>query len=50
MQPGQSQQVTVLDVDGTRVVLDVSGFENGSTKLTPEVQAIVDSIRIEPGN
>ena len=50
MQPGQSQQVTVLDVDGTRIVLDVSGFENGSTKLTPEVQAIVDSIRIEPGN
>ena len=50
MQPGDRQQVTVLDVDGTRVVLDVTGLEDGSTKLTPEVQAIVDSIRIEPGN
>lgn len=50
MLPGQRQQVSVLDVDGTRVVLDVNGLEQGSTKLTPEVQAIVDSIRIEPGN
>jgi len=50
MQPGDSQQVTVLDVNGTRVILDVSGLQNGTTTLIPEVQAIVDSIRIEPGS
>ena len=44
------QQVTVLDVDGTRVVLDITGLQDGTTTLTPEVQAIVDSIRIEPGD
>jgi len=49
MEPGQREQVTVLDVDGTRIVLTVMGFEGATTTPTPEVQGIVDSIRIEPG-
>jgi len=49
MDPGQREQVTVLDVDGTRIVLTVMGFEGATTTPTPEVQGIVNSIRIEPG-
>ena len=49
MEPGERQQVTVLDVDGTRIVLTVMGFEGATTTPTPEVEGIVNSIRIEPG-
>jgi hypothetical protein len=46
---GDSFQVSVLDVGGQRIVLVVAGVQPGKTTLTPEVQDVVDSIRIEPG-
>jgi hypothetical protein len=46
--PGQRWHLWVLDVDGTRVLVQSMDFEATSPNDRDELQAIVDSIKIEP--
>ena len=46
--PGHQWHVLVLDVDGIRVVVLSSDYEGTSEQRRTELQAIVDSIQIEP--
>ena len=46
--PGNLWHVWILDVDGSRVVVMTNDFEGTSADDRAEMQAILDSIRIEP--
>jgi hypothetical protein len=46
-QPGQHDLVWIFDVNGTRVVADVSSFEGTSAADIAGLQAILDSIHIQ---
>jgi hypothetical protein len=45
--PGQHDQLWVVDVDGTRVIIDATFYEGTSPADMAEIQAILDSIRLE---
>lgn len=45
--PGNRWQVTILDVDGTRVVVLAEDFADTPASVQTELQAIVDSIQID---
>lgn len=45
--PGQHDLLWIIDVDGTRVVIDASFFEGTSATDMAELQAILESIQIE---
>lgn len=49
-QPGQSSRLFILDVDGTRLVIDVPQLPGQTAQELGEALAIVDSISIEPAN
>jgi hypothetical protein len=46
--PGQVLELWILDVDGSRLVIEASKFPNASPGDVAELEAILDSIRIEP--
>ena len=46
--PGSHDRVLILDVDGVRLVLDAIDFPGARAGDRAELQAIVDSIQIEP--
>lgn len=46
--PGQRWHLWILDVDGVRVVIRATDFAATSTQHQAEIQAIVDSIQIQP--
>lgn len=46
--PGQHDLVWIIDVDGTPVVIDTAVFEGTPDAVRAELQAILDSIQIEP--
>jgi hypothetical protein len=46
--PGQIEQFWVLDVDGTRLMIEGSLFPEASTANRDELQQILDSVAIEP--
>jgi hypothetical protein len=46
--PSQRWHLWVLDVDGTRVVVQSTDYAGTSSQRRAELQAIVDSIKIEP--
>lgn len=48
MTPGERDQVWILDVDGERLVVDVPELPSSTAQQRAEVQAILDSIQIEP--
>jgi hypothetical protein len=45
--PGQHDQLWIVDVDGTRLVIDATFYEGTSASVTAELQAILASIRFE---
>ncbi len=47
---GQHQELWILDVAGTRLVIDAATFPETSAADRAELQAIVDSLVIEPDN
>jgi len=46
--PGASDQIRILDVDGQRLVIDSISNPGQTAQQTAEVQAILDSINIDP--
>ena len=46
--PGQRWHLWILDVDGIRVVVHADDYADTSPSDQAEIQAIVDSIQIEP--
>ena len=50
LQPGQRDPVWILDVEGQRLVIDAAEQPGMTAEDKAEVQAILDSIRLEPGN
>jgi hypothetical protein len=46
--PGQHDRLWVIDVEGTRVVIDATFYAGTSASDTSELQAILDSIGFEP--
>ena len=46
--PSQGWHLWILDVEGTRVVVQTNDYPGTSAKHLAELQAIVDSIQIEP--
>lgn len=46
--PGQRCRIWILDVDGIRVVIHADDYAETSPEHQAELQAIVDSIQIEP--
>ena len=48
MTPGERDQVWILDVDGERLVVDVPELPSSTAQQRAEVQAILDSLQIEP--
>jgi hypothetical protein len=45
---GERDQVWILDVDGTRVVIDAASFDGTSEEDLAEMRAIVESMSIDP--
>ena len=45
--PGQIQELLIVDVDGERIVIDVSSFPDTPADDLDDLQSMVDSIRIE---
>ena len=45
---GERDQVWILDVEGTRLVIDAASFEGTSEEDIAEMRSIVESIQIEP--
>ena len=45
---GERDQVWILDVDGTRLVIDAASFEGTSDADVAEMRTIVESLSIEP--
>jgi hypothetical protein len=50
MLAGQTSRLLTLDVDGSRLVIDIPQLPGQTAKERAEAQAIVDSIRIAPAN
>ena len=50
MVAGQTSRFFILDVEGTRLVIDVASVPGSTAKQLGEAQAIVNSIQIEPAN
>jgi hypothetical protein len=48
MAPGQRDRVWILDVNGTRLVIDAPQYLDQTGQAKAEVQAILDSIKIAP--
>lgn len=48
--PGQKDRVWIIDVEGTPVVIDAAFYEGTSAADMAELQAILDSIQIEPAS
>lgn len=46
--PGHRWHLWILDVDGVRVVVESMDYEGTSAEVQAELEAIVDSIQIEP--
>lgn len=46
--PGQHDDVYILDVDGTRLVIDALSFPGSSATDRAELQQMLDTIQIEP--
>lgn len=46
--PGHRWHLWILDVDGVRVVVESMDYEGTTAEVQAELQAIVDSIQIEP--
>ena len=46
--PSQGWHLWILDVDGIRVVVQTNDYAGTSAENRAELQAIVDSIQIEP--
>jgi hypothetical protein len=46
--PGHTEEFWILDVDGTRLVIEANWSPNSPRKDEAEMRAILDSIRIEP--
>jgi hypothetical protein len=47
-EPSRTEQFWILDVDGTRLVIEANWSPNSPRKDVAEMRAILDSIRIEP--
>ena len=47
-EPGLTEDFWILDVDGTRLVIETNTSPDASPEALAELQAIFDSIRIEP--
>jgi hypothetical protein len=45
---GELDRIWILDVDGTRLVIDAASFPNTTAADQAELQAMIDSIRITP--
>lgn len=45
--PGQHDQLWIVEVEGTRVVVDATFYDGTPAEDTSEIQAILDSIRFE---
>ena len=45
---GERDQVWILDVEGTRLVIDAASFEGTSEADVAEMRMIVESLTIEP--
>jgi hypothetical protein len=50
MLAGQTSRLLILDVDGSRLVIDIPQLPGQTAKERAEAQALVDSIRIAPVN
>ena len=48
--PGDREEFWILDVDGTRLVIAAERADGSPSRDLAELQAILDSIRIEPGS
>jgi hypothetical protein len=46
--PGQKDRLWILDVEGERIVVIATFFPEGSAQDLAEMQAVIDSIQIEP--
>jgi hypothetical protein len=46
--PGERNRLWILDVDGTRVMVDLAIPPNASGALVAELESVVESLRIEP--
>lgn len=44
--PGERDEITIVDVDGVRLVIDASTFPNSSEEDLAELQSIIDSIQL----
>jgi hypothetical protein len=47
-EPGRTEEFWILDVDGTRLVIEANWSPASTRKDVAEMRAILDSIRIEP--
>jgi hypothetical protein len=47
-QPGETEEFWILDVDGTRLVLETTQSPESPPQDVAEMEAIFDSVRIEP--
>jgi hypothetical protein len=47
-QPGEIHQLWAVDVDGNLIVIDAASFQRTSSAEMAELQAVIDSIVIEP--
>ncbi len=47
-EPGRTEEFWILDVDGTRLMIEANWSPNSPRKDVAEMRAILDSIRIEP--
>jgi hypothetical protein len=47
-EPGRTEEFWILDVDGTRLVIEAKWSSASPRKDVAEMRAILDSIRIEP--
>jgi hypothetical protein len=46
--PGQIEEFWILDVDGSRLVIEAGWFPDSSPEDIAEMRALLDSIQIEP--
>ena len=47
-EPGRTEQFWILDIEGTRLMIEANWSPNSPRKDVAEMRAILDSIRIEP--
>lgn len=47
-EPGRTEEFWILDIEGTRLMIEANWSPSSPRKPVAEMRAILDSIRIEP--